>query len=725
MDNSLDRKKETINDFTNKDNYYSNLVEYNKKIHNKNQNKEIKMNEEIKIYQKPSILQGKQTSDKNKLLEEISRQKNTNSQDINLNEIEIKPYKSPINKEKENIQNKQQKTFQEKKMEENLESKYGKGYKILKMAGYQLGKGLGKEEQGITDPILVKKRKERAGINNEEENDEDMIDMGKANNFILGKKRLNEEKNYEETNEEFKNFDLILEEYNKDKNGEKIWNLLDEDRRIKKKYHGKGGRSFGFSKFRKKFKDDFPELKGKEIFFKNMEKMEKEELKEKIAKMIWVTKDKIVDKLRQYYENENNKFIYEKVHMNTDTEQNKIFENLEDENELLQKIKGNKIYKEPEKHGDLSYIINFIDEYLKLYESNQNLYKKILPKFSLYCLKITIIYLDEMNLDIRLLLDKDKGKLLSLICSKIKDLLNYTYNSKENFIEEENNDNYLLHPQKNSNILNELEKDNFDKANDYYNMFISQIIFNKLSFYIDNKWDVQNSKPIINISHLYSEILPKNFIEILNKKISGSIINQLNKNYHFIYSKNEKDIENLKIHKWIHPLLDILSLDALTDILRLIEQKIKDSIKKWNLYDLEESQFLINLLSPWSKLFGENFWKDLYKKYFSPVLNKMFSELYIKIEEKMENIHCIKLMFSLNEKKIIPSKKCAKILKKYFLVKLKHFIKNWMNKYRYDIEKNKILNKWCSDSINIIKSKNNIYEEIKEDLNECLLLLNI
>ena len=40
-------------------------------------------------------------------------------------------------------------------MEENLESKYGKGYKILKMAGYQLGKGLGKEEQGITDPILV------------------------------------------------------------------------------------------------------------------------------------------------------------------------------------------------------------------------------------------------------------------------------------------------------------------------------------------------------------------------------------------------------------------------------------------------------------------------------------------------------------------------------------------------------------------------------------------
>ena len=154
MDNSLDRKKETINDFTNKDNYYSNLVEYNKKIHNKNQNKEI-MNEEIKIYQKPSILQGKQTSDKNKLLEEISRQKNTNSQDINLNEIEIKPYKSPINKEKENIQNQQQKTFQEKKMEENLESKYGKGYKILKIKnGRKLGIKIWQRIQNIKNGWL-------------------------------------------------------------------------------------------------------------------------------------------------------------------------------------------------------------------------------------------------------------------------------------------------------------------------------------------------------------------------------------------------------------------------------------------------------------------------------------------------------------------------------------------------------------------------------------------
>ena len=218
-----------INFFKNKEKFDSELLDYNKKIHRKN--KESQINSEIKIFEKPSSNQGiKNNDDKNDFLKVISRQKNSSNN--NIEEIIFKQDEMNINKEK--IKNKEQKTFQEKKLEENLESKYGKGYKILKMAGYKLGKGLGKEEQGITDPILVKKRKERAGINNEKENEEE-FDIGKDNNFILGKKRKIEENNYEETNEEFKNFDLLLEEYNKEKNNEKVWKLLDEDRKIKKK----------------------------------------------------------------------------------------------------------------------------------------------------------------------------------------------------------------------------------------------------------------------------------------------------------------------------------------------------------------------------------------------------------------------------------------------------------------------------------------------------------
>jgi hypothetical protein len=610
-------------------------------------------------------------------------------------------------------------------MEENLESKYGKGYKILKMAGYQLGKGLGKEEQGITDPILVKKRKERAGINNDEDY-ENAFDLGKNNNFILGKKRLNDDKNYEETNEEFKNFDLIIEEFKKDKNNDKkIWSLLDEDRRIKKKYYGKGGKFFGFANFRKKFKEDFPELKGKEIILKNIENLGDEKQKETIAKMLWVTKDKIVDKLRQYYENENNKFIYEKVHNNTDNEKNKIASNLEDESLFFKKINDNKnVLKEPKQHNDLLSIINFVDNYIKIYEINPILYQKLLTKFSLYCLKTTIIFIEEMNLDVKSLLDKEKGKQIASILLKIKKLLNNTFNKEVLNEEEDINDNnkYLSNNNK-SNILNNLEEDDFDKADNYFNMFVSRILYNKLIFFIENNWNVQDSKPIINLNHLYSNILSKSFIDLLNKKISTSIINYINKHYHFI--PNNNDNNNLKIHAWIHPLLDILSLDALADILNIVEQKMRNSIKKWNISNVSESELLISLLTPWSKLFGESFWKDLYKKFFLPNFHKMFSNLYLRIDENVDSMHPIKLLFILNDKKILPSKKCAKILKKFFIDKMKSFIKEFLRKNRDDISRNEILAKWCLDIINFFKTKNNIYEEIKEDINDCLSFIDI
>ena len=706
------KKESNDNQDKNKDQYYEKLLQYNKVIHKNNINKDNQHNSEIKIFPKPSQAPNKGKSDENQFLTIISRQKNNSK---NNDEIEIQPLEK-ISK----------KSFQEKKMEENLESKYGKGYKILKMAGYQLGKGLGKEEQGITDPILVKKRKERAGINNDEDY-ENAFDLGKNNNFILGKKRLNDNKNYEETNEEFKNFDLIIEEFKKDKNNDKkIWSLLDEDRRIKKKYYGKGGKFFGFANFRKKFKEDFPELKGKEIILKNIENLGDEKQKEMIAKMLWVTKDKIVDKLRQYYENENDKLIYERVHNNTDSEKNKIASNLDDESLFLKKINDNKnMLKEPKQHKDLLSINDFIDNYIKIYEINPTLYQKLLNKFSLYCLKTTIMFLEEMNLDIKSLLDKEKGKQLTSILVNIKKLLNNTFNKDILNEEDINESKYLSNNNNKSNILNSLEEEVFDKADNYFNMFVSRIVYNKLIFFIENNWNVQDSKPIINLNHLYSNILSKSFIDILNKKISTSIINYLNKNFHFVPNNDNNNNNNLKIHTWIHPLLDILSLDALADILNLVEQKMKHSIKKWNINNISESDLLISLLTPWSKLFGESFWKYLYKKFFMPNFHKMFSNLYLRIDENVDNIHPIKLLFTLNDKKILPSKKCAKILKKFFLDKMKSFIKEFLRKNRDDISRNQILAKWCLDIINFFKTKNNIYEEIKEDINDCLSLIDI
>ena len=88
----------------------------------------------------------------------------------------------------------------------------------------------------------------------------------------------------------------------------------------------------------------------------------------------------------------------------------------------------------------------------------------------------------------------------------------------------------------------------------------------------------------------------------------------------------------------------------------------------------------------------------------------------------MKDIYCIQLLFNLNDKRILPSKKCAKIIKKYFLDKIKNFIKDYLRRNRDDIEKKEILAKWCVDAINYFKTKNNIYEELKDNLNFLLLI---
>ena len=672
-ENSLEQKKQT---------YYYKLIEYNLSLNAKNNLQNQQDISDLKYYPKPSEQQ-KKSSTEEKLLSIVSKQKkNSSSEIINLSE----------NKNTK-------KTEHDKKMEENLESKYGKGFKILKMAGYQIGKGLGVNEQGITDPIMVKKRKERAGISNDEEF-ENAFDMGKENEFIVGKKRLKEEKEYEETNEEFKNFELLLSEYKNNPNDyDKIWSLLDEDKRIKKRFYGKGGKFMGFKNFRMKFKDELPELKGKKIKIVGNNEEDKKKL---LAKMMWASKDKIVEKIRKLYENINDKLLCEKITNTNNIEKNKISANINAHNIIINKLLQNsKSFKCPEKHKDLLSVINYIQDYINLIDSNPKLYKNKFNKFSLYCIKKSMEYIEENNFTIKQIIDKEIGTQLSEIISLIKELLFKTYNERTNNasinLEEDDNDD---------NSVN--------KANDYYIMFISRIILNDIFAYVEDKWNVKDSKTILLIYSLYKNIIPKVYMDSLNKKIISRISNNLKYNYKFIYENNEE----LKIHIWLHPLLDILLYDDLKIIFNIIQEEIISSIEKWDLSNITIRNTLIELLSPWVKIFDNDFWRFLYKNYFSNYFKKSFHD-----DNNKNILEGIKFLVNLNDKKIMPSKKCCKMLQKYFFDKFKYDIKkNIRNNKNYEEINNK--SKLLEEIINIVKTKSNIYDGVKREFDECSHIIN-
>ena len=154
-----------------------------------------------------------ESSSKEEIDEEGNEDLNNNF--LSENKFSSKPIISIIEKpkKKNNIQDKFVETISnksdiqnlnkgishiEKKLEKNLEEKYGIGYKLLKKAGYKIGSGLGANEQGMTDPIEIKKRKKNAGITTNEEFD-NPLKHDKKNNFVLGRKREIEEE-YEKIN---------------------------------------------------------------------------------------------------------------------------------------------------------------------------------------------------------------------------------------------------------------------------------------------------------------------------------------------------------------------------------------------------------------------------------------------------------------------------------------------------------------------------------------------
>ena len=65
-------------------------------------------------------------------------------------------------------------------------------------------------------------------------------------------------------------------------------------------------------------------------------------------------------------------------------------------------------------------------------------------------------------------------------------------------------------------------------------------------------------------------------------------------------------------------MYEILIYKNIEDINIYVENQIKENILSWNLENLEEFNYLIDLLIPWKKIFNKNFWIEIKIKFFYP-----------------------------------------------------------------------------------------------------------
>ena len=565
----------------------------------------IKSNEysEIKIFNKPSE-KNKQLPTKNeKIISEISKLKaNNNNQNISQ--------------------------YERIKLEENLVNKYGKGYKLLKLSGYKIGSGLGINEQGITDPIEVKMKMNKGGIN---PNDEHLnpLNNDEKNNYLLGKKRINLNEKVQKLNKEFEGFEELINNYKNNNKDEKLLKIIENYKRQFKK---------------KRKKNKFNELINRTINYKLLKNFDVETNKKIITNLIFLTKNKILEYINNSYNNINNKIINNKLSINTVEEIDKYSNKINTEEKFINQIK-NILYENIE-YNNLQIINEYIIKFLNLFNSNKYLYKNKYNNLTIYCMHNCIKYINDLKLNIEQYLSKEISSNLIKIYYNIKKLINNVYNEEYN--NEKKNDGFFKYSKFN---------DENNKSNKFYNLFLYETLLNKMEILIIKEWNIKDYNIILLFFNIYDEIISKFCKAFLSDLITNQILLFLKSEYEFL----PKNKDSLFINKWIHPLYEILIYKNIEDINIYVENQIKENILSWNLENLEEFNYLIDLLIPWKKIFNKNFWIEIKEKFFIPKIKYLINIFEINNNNDI-NFNIIYIIENLDKFEIINNEESIKLL---------------------------------------------------------------
>ncbi len=214
-----------------------------------------------------------------------------------------------------------------------------------------------------------------------------------------------------------------------------------------------------------------------------------------------------------------------------------------------------------------------------------------------------IKYINDLKLNIEQYLSKEISSNLIKIYYNIKKLINNVYNEEYN--NEKKNDGLFKYSK---------FSDENNKSNKFYNLFLYETLLNKMEILIIKEWNIKDYNIILLFFNIYDEIISKFCKAFLSDLITNQILLFLKSEYEFL----PKNKDSLFINKWIHPLYEILIYKNIEDINIYVENQIKENILSWNLENLEEFNYLIDLLIPWKKIFNKNFWIEIKEKFFIP-----------------------------------------------------------------------------------------------------------
>jgi hypothetical protein len=672
---------------------------------------------------------------------------------------------------------------QDKNLEKTLSKKYGKGFDMLKKSGFKVGSGLGKDEQGITDPIKIKKRKKKVGISqedkgsmDEEEKDgyQDESVYTKKDDYFLGKKKKIIARKKEEGRSEIDEFEQILVKWSKIKN----YNLAAQDEIDIDEIAG-----INFGQNRKNEKDisfkmidyyDFKKSSGEAIInsegkyniqinkFINLCPKNKQLSINGLINLIFPSETKYENTEREkeiminLIKNSKEKVLYHlnslkstqdsSVYLNFEakrilSETNKINDEAYRKNKFLKELMefsdfpkenlqlNNKIFSPTNlthtqnihKFDYISYIKNFIN----LYENNKQEYLNN-KELTFFCIH-KIITRMKFRFNLEDYMKSNNQDLITVILDLIKNLIKMTFDDTNIFQENYCESDHIFSRPKNiytyeeEEILGNVKVSQSEKI---YGNFLNEIVIKDLINYIINIWNVKEYEKLLDVLKFYKEMIPKFLFDyLIESAVIPRLIEYSNENWNPIINttqntSSEKGNIPLYIHLWILPWLEILKLEKLNPIFKIIQYKIERNIVNWDVMNLDS----INILKPWRRLWDENYFEDIVNKYILPKLNYIMSKFII--DPRNQSLSNLKILLKWNNEILNSDEKIISILKKHFFPKWLDTLQKWLVDAEITEVKINEIQKWYEGWKNYF-TKNNLmnYDVIKTEFKNAMMLI--
>lgn len=549
---------------------------------------------------------------------------------------------------------------------------YGKGFEMMKKLGFKVGSGLGANEQGITDPVAVKRRKGNKGIVaepkderslfvEEEPEDEDIFQEKIDDNYMLNKKRKVKK---EESKANFDEFDVVIGKW------DEIKHSINSQKNVDFDLLGIDLKKIIFDKHQNYYLKmiDLNNLKA-QTHYKDedlsTEKNQFEDYKEDLIKLMKKTKDKIGTHFHILNMNEDSSYSinYELEHSNIEAaEIHKLSERKTLFLKELQSIKSYLEKSDSAKFSDIDFVNKFIDLYDQ-FKEDYTAYKGL----SLFCINLMIFRLKNKFQFIDYYKEHER---IYPILVMVKRLLDKTMEKHENFFQEDEHDYFHIFAVKHE-IEENKENMKVTKRDKIMSYFLHKICLEDLVNYImylkfvnfRNEWNVRESERLITIFERYEEVIPsimKNHIfeTALIPRLKESIMqwDPLNDPY---------------VHLWVHPWLPIIGLGQLDSIVKSIQDRLENSMLGWK----PEDKKLVTVLSPWKKIFENQYWTLFMNKYITPKLSYIVSKL--QVNPKNQTIEPLLILFAWKDW-LLPTE-MSKILKTHFFGKWLNTLQEWLN----------------------------------------------